>query len=225
MPGSAAFYGSFYGDPYGTSRELWRTVFDPAGHFRAVADAPGRDRLVQDFARAIQGGAFFAGVLLLLVAKLAQRHPEVEPSLNRAVSVMRGWSDRGLMEVPSDRTLFAAWTNWRRLAPLWAAFGGEFQQARAPGFTPYAAGLEALHDPVRLKSILRHAMWFRSFAVSFIPKGAPAPLIPPNEALQIVADVEELEPDLAPLSPDDLTAAKEHWAPNRKFPPRTFGHR
>ena len=95
MPGSAAFYGSLHGDPVGTSRELWRTVFGPIGHYRAVADAPGRERLVQDLARAIQGGAFHACVLLNLVAKLAKRHPEVGPSLNRAVAVMRGWKARG----------------------------------------------------------------------------------------------------------------------------------
>jgi hypothetical protein len=216
MPGSAAFYGSFYGDPHGTSRELWRTVFDPAGHFRAVADAPGRDRLVQDFARAIQGGAFFAGVLLLLVARLAQRHPEVGASLNRAVSVMQGWSARGVMKVPSDKTLFSAWTEWRHLAPLWAAFGAEFQQVRALGFAPFAAGLETLHDPVRLRQTIRHAKWFRSFAVSFSSKRNGDPLIPPGEALQIIADVEALEPDLPPLPPDDLAAAKAHRAPTRK---------
>lgn len=137
MPGSAAFYGSLHGDPVGTSRELWRTVFGPIGHYRAVADAPGRERLVQDLARAIQGGAFHACVLLNLVAKLAKRHPEVGPSLNRAVAVMRGWKARGvmrgLMEIPSGKTLFTAWTEWRHLAPLWAAVAGPKIRAGGPG--------------------------------------------------------------------------------------------
>jgi hypothetical protein len=33
--------------------------------------------------------------------------------------------------------------------------------------------------------------------------------------LRIIADVEELEPDLPPLRPDDLTAAKDYLAPDR----------
>jgi hypothetical protein len=219
MPGSAAFYAVLYGDPAGTSRELWRTVFDPIGHFRTIADAPGRDRVVQDLARAIESGAFLAGVLLMLVAKLAQRHPEVGASLNRAVTVMRGWSARGLMKVPSDRTLFFAWERWRHLAPLWVAVTGEVQQARSPGRTLFAAHLEVLHDPVRLKRMLGDAKWFRSFAVSFIPERATAPLIPPGKALRIIAEVEEVEPELTPLPPDDLAAAKAYRAPTRKFFP------
>jgi len=75
MPASAAFYRTFFADPSGVSMELWRRVFDPSGHFRAVADAPGRDQLIQDFAAAIRSGAFLAGVQLTLVAKLAQQHP------------------------------------------------------------------------------------------------------------------------------------------------------
>ena len=95
----------------------------------------------------------------------------------------------------------------------------ELLDARNAGFTADAAGLEAVHDPVRLRRILGDAKWFRSFAVSFSPKRNGDPLIPPGKALRIIADVKELEPDLPPLPPEDLAAAKAYQAPNRKFSP------
>jgi hypothetical protein len=122
------------------------------------------------------------------------------------------------MAVPSEGKLWAAWKDWRHLALLWAAVTGGVQQAQAPGFTPHAAGMEALHDPARLREMLSHAVWFRSFAISFVPERATAPLIPPEGALQIVADVEEIEPNLAPLPPEDLAAATVGYrAPTKKF--------
>ena len=48
-------------------------------------------------------------------------------------------------------------------------------------------------------------------------KHAKAPLIPPGKALQIIADVEALKPDLAPLPPDDLAAARAYRVPTRKL--------
>jgi hypothetical protein len=111
------------------------------------------------------------------------------------------------------------WTRWRHLAPLWAAYAVELLNAGNAGFTADAAGLEAVHDPVRLGRVLGSAKWFRTFAVSFIPERAKAPLVPPGKALRIIADVEELEPDLPPLPPDDLAAAKAYRAPTRKFFP------
>jgi hypothetical protein len=219
MPGAPTFYRSYFVDPDRSTRELAHRVFGPAGHFLAVADAPGRERVVMELERAISRGAYLAGALLTLVATIARHHPEMTASLNRAIAVMEAWPGRGVRELPSDRTLWKIWTRWRHLAPLWAAYAAELLDAGNAGFTADAAGLEAVHDPVRLERILGSAKWFRTFAVSFSSKRNGDPLIPPGKALRIIADVEELEPDLPPLLPDDLAAAKAYQPPNRKFSP------
>ena len=130
---------------------------------------------------------------------------------------MEAWPARCVRKLPSD--LIDVWTRWRHLAPLWAAYAAELLEAGNAGFTADAAGLEAVHDPVRLRRILGGAKWFRSFAVSFVPERAKAPLVPPGKALLVTADVEELEPYLPPLPPDDLAAAMAYRAPTRKFFP------
>ncbi len=219
MPGAPTFYRSYFTDPARSARELAHNVFVPAGHFRAVADAPGRDRVIMELERAINGGAYLAGVQLALIATIAEHHPEMSASLNRAIAVMQAWPARGVRKLPSDRTLVDVWTRWRHLAPLWAAYAAELLSAGNLGFTADAAGLEAVHDPVRLRRILGGAKWFRSFAVSFVPERAKAPLVPPGKALLIDAEVEELEPYLPPLPPNDLAAAKAYRAPTRKFFP------
>jgi hypothetical protein len=217
MPGSAAFYTAFFAQPRAASQSLYEGIFEPSGHFRMVAEAPGSQQLLQDFTKATQGGAFIAGVLLAIVAMLAHRHPEVPASLNRAIAVLEGWSARGTMRLPSDRTLLSAWKSWRHLAPLWAACTGEFQNARGSNLTEFAASLETLQDQARLSRLLGHAKWFRSFATTFVPEHASAPLVPIGDAVDIVARAAEEEPPLAALPPADLEAAKSYRAPTRKF--------
>ena len=217
MPGSAAFYTSFFTQSREATQSVFQNVFEPSGHFRTVAEAPGSQQLVLDYGKALQGGAFYAGLLLIIVAMLAQRHPELPPSLRRAIAVLEGWSARGLMQLPSDRTLISAWKNWRHVAPLWAAYAGEFQDARASNLSSFAAGLEALQDPVRLGRLLGHAKWFRTFGTSFIPEHATAPLIPPGDAVEIIAKAAEEMPPLAPLPPADVEVVRNYRAPTNKF--------
>lgn len=219
MPASAAFYARFFGDPRGVAASLEDRVFNPAGHYRAVAEAPGREQLLTEYARAIEGGAYLAGVQLCLVAMMAEHHPEVPASLNRAIAIMINGAILGPTKVPSDRSLWSAWTKWRHIAPLWAAHIGEFQDAHTPGCLPLAAGFEVLHQPAKLQRLLSHAKWFSSFAVGFVPEGAKTPLIPVTEALRVVANVPEIRPPMAPLPPELLAIAAAYRAPTRKFFP------
>jgi hypothetical protein len=216
MPGSERYYGSFLSRPLETRRLLFRTVFQPAGDYRAVADAPGINHLLQQYRIAVQGGGTFAGALLMIVAALAKNHPDTPASLSRALAVMEGWSTRGLMNVPTERTLKEAWKKWRHLAPLWAATTVNLLSVRADGMAPYAAGLEMLQDRERFGQMLGHAKWYRSFAVSFVPPHSTAPLVPSDVAMEIAARVPEIEPDLV-LPPEDLAVAKLYRAPTRKY--------
>jgi hypothetical protein len=219
MPGSAAFYTSFFAQPDTTYRLLDETVFDPIGHFRTVAEAPSSEQLLIDFTKAVQGGAFYAGIMLALVTMLKLRHPEIPASLNRAIAILESLKARGLMSLPSDRTLLTAWKNWRHMAPLWAALTGSVQAAQSDGLCGFSAGLETLQDPARLGRVLGHAKWFRSFATTFVPDHATAPLIPEAEALQIITGAPEMEPPLSGLARIDLEVAQSYQAPTRKFFP------
>src|SRR5206468_1502355 len=81
MPGSAAYYGSFFSKPAKFLRAIMHTVFEPAGHFRAVAEAPGSDRLVQEYRQAVDSGGALVGTLLTVIAILAMHHPSTPASL------------------------------------------------------------------------------------------------------------------------------------------------
>ena len=218
MPGAPTFYRSYFTDPDRSARALMHDVFVPVGHFRAVADAPELDRLVKDLERAIGRGAYLAGALLTLVATIARHHPEMTASLNRAITVMEAWPVRGVRELPSE-TSCKVWTTWRHLAPLWAAYAAEFLDAGNAGFTAAPRGSKRCTTrcacggswATRSGSAPSPCPSSRS-----APKG---PLVPPGKALLIAADVEELEPYLPPLPPDDLAAAKAYRAPTRKFFP------
>jgi hypothetical protein len=217
MPGTSLFFDSYFSKPLENMRAVMRGIFEPAGHFRAVARAPGREQMLLDYQRAAEGGAFFAGVLLSIVAVLARHHPDAPASLNRAIAVMQGWSERRLMKVPTERTLLAEWKKWRHLAPLWAsAIGNQQQTQNRGGLSPAGAALEALLDPIRLRQTLGHSKSFRTFSGSFVPDRAREPLIPLDISVAIVAQVEEIAPPLAPLPPADLAAAKRYRAPTRK---------
>jgi hypothetical protein len=217
MPGASSFFGSYFSQPLRNLRLLIRNVFEPAGQFRAVAHAPGSEQLLLDYKRAVEGGAFFAGALLSIVAMLNQHHPDAPASLNRAIAVIRGWAKHGSVQAPPERTLLAHWKQWRHLAPLWASTIGNQQTVQQLGCSPVAAGLEALLDTARLRQTISHAMWFRQFAGSFIPGHATQPVVPLNVSVEIVAAVEPDEPPLAPLPPNDLKAAKQYRAPTPNY--------
>jgi hypothetical protein len=217
MPGCAAFYRSFFDRPTTASGALRQTVFDPAGHYRAVAEAPGSQKIVNDFEKATKGGAFFAGIMLLIIVTLEREHRDIPASINRAIAVLEGWHVRGRMKVPTGRTLKTAWKDWRHLAPLWAAFISEFLVVRSQSLSDLSAGLEALQNPVRLARALGRTKGLRSFAISFIPEHAAAPLIPIGEAVEIISGALEEEPPTLLLMPQDIEAAKAHRAPTTKF--------
>jgi hypothetical protein len=211
MPGAPTFYQGYFNRPAHSARQLWDKVFVPAGHYRGVASAPPWDTLLSDLNRTTERDGFFAGMLLIIVARLHERHPDTPSSLNRAVAVLKAVRVPGIQKLPSD--LLQIWKRWRHLAPLWAAYTIEVQGAQSLGFTPDAAALEAMHDPKRLKRILGMSKWFQRFAESFAADRARGPLIPPGKALQIVADVDEVKPEFKPLFPEDLAAAKAYHAP------------
>jgi hypothetical protein len=216
MPGATTLYQNYYINPARLARELMDKVFTPAGHFRTVAAAPGWDRLLTEMQHTAERGAQRAGVLLLIVATLAECHPEFPASLNRAIAVVEAGSARDVWKVPSGRTLIEIWTRWKQLAPLWAACTLEIYRGLSHGLSPNVAELEAAYDPTRLKRILGTAKWFQSFAESHRSERARGPLLQPGEALQIVADVDEIRPNLEPLSAEDLMAASAYHAPGRK---------
>lgn len=219
MPQVQKYYLPFFTQPLRTFLRLRRKVFAPAGHYGAVADAPGAERLTEDFELACRQAGKCAGTLLSLVAILDRHHPGVPATLNRAIAIMQSWSTRGLTDVPVDRTIKTYWLRWRHVAPLWASSIGNVQQAQACELPSFEATLEFLHDPVRLQTMVAHAKWFRSFATSHVSENAKYPIIPDLEAMRIIADVAERSPPLAPLSDADLEAAKRYRAPTNKYDP------
>jgi hypothetical protein len=211
MPGARAFYQGYFTHPAHSATQLWDSVFDPNGHFLQLVSAPAWDTLLSELNRTTERDGFFAGMLLFVVARLAERHPETPASLNRAIAVLKAAWGPGTQKLPSN--LLQIWKRWRHLAPLWAAYNMEVQDAQALGFTSDAAALEAVHDPKRLKRILGMSKWFQRFAESFAADRARGALIPPGKALQIVADADEVKPEFKLLLPEDLAAARAYHAP------------
>lgn len=217
LPGALPHYSSIFNQPMATYRMLDETLFQEIGHHRTAAAAPSSEQLTRDFARAYSDGASHASTMLGVVATLAHCHPNLPASLNRAITIMESWKERGIIEAPSDRTLLSAWKNWRHVAPIWTAFRFEVKIAATSGLSELSATLEAMHNPIILDRVLGHAKWFRRFGTTFIPDHGSAPLIPPSEAVEIIARSPEQTPPLIFLDEADLEAARRHQAPTRKF--------
>lgn len=188
----------------GAAYETARAGLDNVpGWEKAAADAPGAAQLQADMDTAARMGAFVAGQTLLLVASLAKHHPDVEPSVARAIAVLAAAKRRKpFLPLPDPQSMKLAWKEWRRVAPLWAAMlvASEVRADSTPGFSLAEGATEVLLAPDGTVAILRVAAWFRDFGIGFTPRHAPMPLLPERECADMPpAGTEALEPSLKRL--------------------------
>ncbi len=217
MPGYSAFFKSLVINPLEFSETVFERIFNPAGSYRTLAEAPGTSQILKDYARAAEGHAYFSGVLLMITANIALHHPDVQPSLNRAMEVIQDWPNSIRKKVPSDRTIWKYWKQSRSISPLWAAYITAHNEYNAGNVESSAAAHDLFMDLAKFRQMVAYAKWYSAFAVSRSSDGAAGPLIPHDEVVEVVADVSPIQPHLQPLRPEMLRAAKNYLAPSRKF--------
>jgi len=226
MPATKAHFARMTGDPLEMARDVANQVFKPAGGFKAVGDAPGSSLLVEEFSKASKGGGRMAGYMLMWVAVLATKQPDLGASINRSMAILESQQRRFPdAEIPSSRSLKQMWKDWRGIAPVWAAF--IIQAHSDTGLAPKEASIEGLFDTQRLQEAMGWALWFRDFAISFKPPHSDAPIIPASEAVELAFNIEPVRPplDQVVLDPDDTQAAygAEHGGLYRWNPLSTLG--
>jgi hypothetical protein len=195
-------------EPVTAARAIVDQMWNPAGGFKSVADAPGTETVLAQFARA-SSQATPAGTLLLFVAVFDAAHPDIAPSLAKAMRsfLATGYSLPGFVAV-GEKSLKRWWKEWRGVAPVWAALNLQCNLTPMP---LEAAVWETLLDPMRRRQTLGWAKWFREFGTTFRPSGADGPLIPLDEAVELRFDVPQEVPPLAayPFPAAWLAAARD----------------
>jgi hypothetical protein len=184
-----------------------------------VAYAPGVGELEREMERAARGGASAAGYVLLLMARLDTFHPEMTPSLNRAVRVI----EAARKHVPglkwrTDSKVKEDWKKWKAVAPLWAAWlvFNFIASAPAPttGVPPSPEELIITFNTPSVRSrFVAWARWFRRFALDHVASPGQPPAMSEAQAVLIVPEDPILHPPLTPLSDWELDAARSYKAP------------
>ncbi len=173
-------------------------LFEPAGGYQRVAEAPGADLLHAEFRSAVERGAMEAGILLGLIAALHLNHRGQTASLNRAIAILLEMDKRGEVKIRKETSLKQAWTQWRSVAPLWAAVCLDHGDTRFNGLPDLAKIAGLFVSPARRRRVLSWAQWLREFAVTHKPPNTTTTHILKSEAVQIIAPV---EPEPAPVGP------------------------
>jgi hypothetical protein len=106
MPGYSAFFKSLVTNLVELFRSVFTRVFNPAGGYRTVAEAPGTSQMAKDYVRAAEGHAYFSGLLLMMTASIALHHSDIHPSLNRAMEIIQSSPKILRRKIPSDRTIW-----------------------------------------------------------------------------------------------------------------------
>jgi hypothetical protein len=181
------------------------TLFDPAGGLETLVEAPAMRALLGEADENRRLG-LLAGEALFILAVMTVHHPELPPSLNRAMAVME--AHPGRQPYRNERMLKEVWPQWRAVAPFWAA---RLALAAALGADPNKPRPPAPTAEKRaewLRAVLGLTEGFRQFAARYKPARGQGPLIPEGEAVEFRAGVPVITPMLKPLQPALLETAR-----------------
>lgn len=179
-------------------------VLESGGGFAAAAEAPPVSQIKNDIGQFLNGAPMLAGLVLTLIARIDKHHAPLTPSLNRACDVIEKMTR---LRAPTRRVK-ADWTDWRPLAPIWAAVIAAAGYEADDPHSLYSA-IIAQDGPAR---IVAYAKWFAEYASHQRSPNASEVLIPAREVVRLNVDVPLLEPDRPPLSDADLGAARLYQA-------------
>ena len=188
---------------------VWYELLSPNGGLRAMGEGPGHDATKAEIASQLSGPGWLAGLLLIVIAILAQHHPKLTPSVNRASYILG--SDELLGErARGMRTVLEAWANSKALAPLWA---GVIAATPASGIFDASALLATVLDNEKRLSAFSLAKWFVEFAGKHkVEKSNDWP-IPAKRLIKLPKKIERIEPKLAPFRDKWLQRAIDYRAP------------
>jgi hypothetical protein len=176
--------------------EIEARHFRPHGGLSGLLHAPEMRAILRS--AETTGGKLGAacGELLSYVAMMHRHHPELGPSLNRAVHVMVHTAQHEHRRIPAERDRKTMWQSWGGTAPLWTA------RALA------AAGSRGVRR-IPVQKIIQYAHWLADFALGFKHEKARAPLLTEAEVVWVNSELQPLEPFIPPL-----TEMQVGWARN-----------
>jgi hypothetical protein len=185
-------------------RQEYDYTYRSAGGRSSLLRSRRRDDVMECMRRADHHGNVVGGALLLMVS-MDRHHPGLEPSRNRAWSIIAAGREDGRYEASFDLGRFKAiWDEWRCIAPLLAAY------SLMRHLLPPAALAQAVGSPDGVRIIIGWAKWFRAWAIGFKPKhGHGHPLIPDHQAAVYDSSAPELVPPVGRLDESQIKAAQE----------------
>jgi hypothetical protein len=193
--------------------ELVKSWFKRAGGFKTASQADPYYKQQIAILRRQLPHILAAGTALHLVWAMDAHHRTQlagGASLSKAIAIMRDfpvWPS-----IISERGLWSAWSRYKPVAHLCAAFTFAFHEAfRAPP-VEIDERLKVAYDQ-ELRATLSMAAAYERFASAFRPYGNERPLLAPPEMwslLGIAVDETFIPP---PLLPEMLAVAQSHQAP------------
>ncbi|MDJ0391074.1 hypothetical protein QMO56_23465 [Roseomonas sp. E05] len=189
-------------------RRVVGTLFLPAGGVSRLRDADSRQCWERELLRAQRGPAMAAGRLLLFIVQLALFHPTLTASTKRALAILEAWGRR-TGPIPLQRDLPQVWSRCGGVAPVFGAVLLAQEYWASGGLRPE----QAMAQSRLLRQLLPWMAWLRDFSLQHKARGASAPLLRREKAVELPAGITAQQPPLGPLPPDLLKAATAYKAP------------
>lgn len=196
-----------YVEVLNTIREKYTAVavedlLQGARGFTNAARAPSIDEISGRIFDNMTGEPMLAGFVLCTVATIAEHHPNLTASVNRACEIIEG-----LPAIrASERKTKQAWKNWRDMSPLWAGL------LCVSGDVDWQEMWRKIRFFEDIDVSVAYAKWFCEFATTHIAKGSSVPLVPEDEIVRISVPVEPKKPALDPLPDSVLKIAEGYMA-------------
>jgi hypothetical protein len=196
-------------------------IYSASGGIRSLYNSIGHDAYMQDYYENCYRGAL-AGNVLIYIRRMADSHLTNEASVSKAIFMVEEIIGRKMLRKQknknisiSERFIRKAWSDFKLVSPLWAAYGYWIGWKKLPSCSPFF-----LEGIPRFFSLANN---FREFGTTHVPRASKIPTLLPQETwlppkkIKIIDFL--LEP--FPLSSKELKVLDNYQAPIRKKSPRT----
>jgi hypothetical protein len=210
---SAERWGNFVKDYVNQLGSELDGAFSESGGIVALLNSSGYEPVMSDYHENCYRGAL-AGHILIYIRRISDSDLANKASVNKAIFLIEETIGRKLrreLERESksigNRFIRAAWSNFKLVSPLWAAYGYWVGWEKPSKCSPFL--------PEGFLGFISLANNFREFGVAHLPRAQKVPTLPPDETWPRIEGLQlmDLTVNPHPLSEDELKLLDDYQAP------------
>tara|TARA_B100000315_G_scaffold255504_1_gene299019 strand:- start:843 stop:1673 length:831 start_codon:yes stop_codon:yes gene_type:complete len=188
-------------------------AFSESGGIVALLNSGGYDAVMSDYHENCYRGAL-AGHILTYIRRMTDSGLASEASTNKAIFLIEeiiGRKMRRELEKEcksiGNRFIRAAWSDFKLVSPLWAAYGNWVGWKKPSKCSPFL--------PEGFLGFISLANNFREFGIAHLPRAQKVPTLPPDETWPRTEGLPlmNLTVNPHPLSEDELKILDDYQAP------------